>query len=110
MKATVRSGLVWGTEDEARVSRELVDRLGQQGYAPEQVDLVGIKPGDCRACFGCWNVTPGECCRRDTAGKLAGKAAGADLIVLLASVRFGSFSAPVEKVGRSTSTRRRVPP
>jgi multimeric flavodoxin WrbA len=98
MKALILDGSLRGDEATMAVGDLLARELQGAECAVERRLLRDLDVAPCRACLGCWTLTPGVCTTDDAARGVARDMVGADLLVLLTPVTFGGYSSTLKKV------------
>jgi multimeric flavodoxin WrbA len=95
-----RAVLLVGSADETGLVRQaaagVCEQLAARSWDVESLDLQTRRIASCTGCFECWVRTPGVCRIRDFNRELAQRVIGADLLVLVSRIRFGSYDSEVQ--------------
>ena len=71
---------------------------GVTGYGVTTLETNSLKVSPCRGCFGCWDVTPGQCVIRDDMQAVYEAAEAAEIIVVSFPVYFFGMPGPVKTI------------
>lgn len=96
MKAYVLSDGEFDTEQFRQLRALVKGVLEARGF---EIAEKRLEPGElsfCKGCFGCWVKTPGECVIRDSMADINRISMQSDVVLYLAPVVFGQFSANIK--------------
>ena len=93
MKAFILSDGEFATGQYHRLSTAVKRSLADKGFEIAEKQLEPEELKYCVGCFGCWVKTPGRCVLRDAMDDINRTAMNSDVVVYLAPLVFGQFSA-----------------
>lgn len=83
--------------DGLQIRKTVQDILEQEGHHVRTVLLNSKELKPCRACFGCWLKTPGQCLISDDgANNIAFQQMNADAVMFISKITYGGFSADIK--------------
>lgn len=81
-----------------RTGYELYEELTENGMTTEYISLEGVKVKPCVNCGGCTYKTYGICVVRDDADWIIRKIIGAEVLIMVFPITFGSYSYKIKQV------------
>ncbi len=92
MKALILDGFEEASGIHNKVMNILMQGLKEKSTECERIILSEKQIGYCKACFGCWFVTPGKCVVKDAVDEITAKIVQSDLVVFFSPVVLGGYS------------------
>lgn len=85
-------------EGKGQIGSELYQELSLNGTGAEYISLDGVQVKPCVSCGGCTYKTYGRCVTRDDGDWIFPKVIGADVLIFVTPITFGSYSFKIKRV------------
>lgn len=85
-------------EGNGQIGEELFRELSLKGIETEYVSLEGVQVQPCVNCGGCTYKTYGRCVTRDDGDWIYPKVIGANVLILVTPITYGSYSFKIKRV------------
>lgn len=85
-------------EGKGKIGAELFRELSLKGTRVEYISLEGVSVKPCVSCGGCTYKTYGRCVTRDDGDWILPKVIGADVLLFVTPITFGSYSSKIKRV------------
>jgi multimeric flavodoxin WrbA len=98
MRSLILDGIIELEENTRKIQNIIEQRLKQNNFHVNHVQLKDKKVTPCQGCFDCWVKTPGICRIDDYGRTIVRQIVQSDLVIYLTPITFGGYSSEIKKV------------